>query len=83
MAESLKKRRVSGLSPAERMIVRQVCAGRNNEEIARVLGKSLGTVKNQLSSVFRKLGVDSRTRLIAQLAGQRAHLPGQTRQVVT
>lgn len=58
--------------PAERAIVRQVCAGRNNEEIARVLGKSLGTVKNQHSSVFRKLGLDSRTRLIAQLAGRQA-----------
>jgi DNA-binding CsgD family transcriptional regulator len=54
------------LSPAERVLVRHVCAGRRNEEIARVLGKSLGTVKNQLSSAFRKLGVDSRARLIAR-----------------
>lgn len=68
----MKRRKVPRLSPAEAVIVRQVCAGRNNEEIARVLGKSLGTVKNQLSSAFRKLGLDSRTRLIAQLAGRRA-----------
>jgi DNA-binding CsgD family transcriptional regulator len=53
-------------------VVRQVCAGRNNEEIARVLGKSLGTVKNQLSSVFRKLGVDSRARLMARFASRAA-----------
>ncbi len=69
MAETLKSRRSWGLSPAERVVVRQVCAGWNNEEIARRLGKSLGTVKNQLVSVFRKLGVDSRARLIARFGG--------------
>ena len=67
----MRHRPAPGLSPAERVIVRHVCAGRNNGEIARGLGKSIGTVKNQLSSVFRKLGLDSRARLIAQFAGQR------------
>ncbi|HRI81237.1 MAG TPA: LuxR C-terminal-related transcriptional regulator [Opitutaceae bacterium] len=52
------------LSPAERRIVREVCAGRRNGEIARLLGKNLGTVKNQLSSAYRKLGVGSRVELI-------------------
>ena len=56
--------RRSLLSPAERRIVREVCAGRRNGEIARLLGKNLGTVKNQLSSAYRKLGVGSRVELV-------------------
>ncbi len=56
--------RRSLISPAERRIVREVCAGRRNGEIARLLGKNLGTVKNQLSSAYRKLGVGSRVELI-------------------
>jgi len=59
--------RRSLLSPAERRIVHEVCAGRRNEEVARRLGKSLGTVKNQLSSVYRKLGVGSRVELVLRL----------------
>jgi DNA-binding CsgD family transcriptional regulator len=55
------------LSPAERRIVREVCAGRRNGEIARRLGKNLGTVKNQLSSAYRKLGVGSRVELVLRL----------------
>jgi len=59
---------------AERSVVREACAGRSNDEIARRLGKGLGTVKNQLSSAYRKLGVDSRARLIA-VYGRRLSRP--------
>jgi DNA-binding NarL/FixJ family response regulator len=52
------------LSPAEHAIVGYVCAGWRNAEIARAMGKSTGTVKNQLATACRKLGVHSRARLI-------------------
>lgn len=52
------------LSPAEHAIVGYVCAGWRNAEIARALGKSTGTVQNQLATACRKLGVNSRARLI-------------------
>ena len=55
------------LSPAERRIALHVCAGLSNAEIAARLDKRVGTVKNQLSSAYRKLGVKSRTMLVIRL----------------
>ena len=55
------------LSPREREIALLVCEGCSNAEIARRLSKSVLTIKTQLNSVFRKLGVNSRTRLMALL----------------
>jgi DNA-binding CsgD family transcriptional regulator len=55
------------LTPREREIALLVCEGCSNAEIARRLSKSVLTIKTQLNSVFRKLGVASRTRLMARL----------------
>jgi DNA-binding CsgD family transcriptional regulator len=55
------------LTPREREIALLVCEGCSNAEIARRLSKSVLTIKTQLNSVFRKLGVESRTRLMARL----------------
>lgn len=55
------------LTPPERAIALLVCEGCSNAEIAHRLSKSVLTVKTQLNSVFRKLGVESRTRLMARL----------------
>lgn len=58
------KATVVKLSPAEAAVVAQVSRGLTNKEIARELGKSPATVKSQLVSVYRKLGVRSRIRLM-------------------
>jgi DNA-binding CsgD family transcriptional regulator len=55
------------LSAAEKQIVRLVCAGESNKAIAASLGKSPETVKRQLSTSYRKLGVQSRAQLMARL----------------
>jgi DNA-binding NarL/FixJ family response regulator len=55
----------SCLTPAERAVVHLVVTGRANREIAALRGSTESTVKHQLVSVYRKLGVDSRTRLMA------------------
>lgn len=55
------------LSPAERQIAILACKGLGNDEIADQTGKSVETVKRQLSTVYQKLGVRSRSRLIAEL----------------
>lgn len=52
------------LSPAEAEVVAELALGLSNKEIARKLGKSPATVKNQLVGVYRKLGVRSRIRLM-------------------
>lgn len=55
------------LSPREREIALLVAEGNSNAEVAARLNKSVLTIKTQLNSVFRKLGVSSRARLIARL----------------
>lgn len=56
--------RLSGLTPAERRLVEMVCEGLSNKEIAARLSRTEGSVKVQLSAVFRKVRVKSRTQLI-------------------
>jgi DNA-binding NarL/FixJ family response regulator len=46
-------------------LARLVCDGRSNQEIADETGSSLETVKKHLRSIFSKLEVPSRCRLIA------------------
>jgi len=55
------------LTPREREVALLVREGLGNEEIAARLHKSVGTIKNQLQSIFAKLAVNSRTRLVALL----------------
>lgn len=53
------------LTPAEAAVVSHVVRGLTNKEIARALRKSDLTVKNQLTAVYRKLGLKRRLQLIA------------------
>jgi DNA-binding NarL/FixJ family response regulator len=61
----LLDRRLADLSNAERDVFELVRQGLSNKEIAGARERSVATVKNQLQSVFQKLGVSSRYRLIA------------------
>lgn len=55
------------LSPREREIVRLVAKGLPNKSIADVLDISLWTVATHLRRVFAKLGVSTRTEMVAHL----------------
>jgi DNA-binding CsgD family transcriptional regulator len=52
------------LSSAEKSVVELVCQGLSNLEIAERLNKKTDTVKKQLQSVFRKMNIQSRAKLI-------------------
>ena len=52
------------LTRREQNLARLVCDGRSNQEIADESGLSLETVKKHLHSIFQKLEVPSRSRLI-------------------
>jgi DNA-binding CsgD family transcriptional regulator len=54
------------LSEREREIVRLVCEGKSNQEIASHTCRAIGSVKNMLHVVFKKLRVHSRANIIAQ-----------------
>lgn len=51
------------LSSREREILELLANGLNNREIAATLYISPHTVKNHVSSIYRKLGADDRTRV--------------------
>jgi DNA-binding CsgD family transcriptional regulator len=53
------------LTRREREVAQLACEGRSNKEIAQNASLSLPTVKKHLHSVFRKLAVPSRSRLVA------------------
>lgn len=63
--------RLSTLSAAETSVLGDLVAGRSNQEIALARGTSLSTVTNQVSAIFRKLGVRSRAELVLRLASGR------------
>jgi DNA-binding CsgD family transcriptional regulator len=56
-------RRCSTLSPAELEVARLAVSGMANRAIALRRGSAPRTVANQLATVFRKLGVGSRSEL--------------------
>jgi DNA-binding NarL/FixJ family response regulator len=56
--------REAGLTPAESTLLDLVAEGLDNRAIAERVGKSVKTVRNQLSIVFGKLGVRSRSQAI-------------------
>ena len=58
--------REAGLTPAEAAILGLVAEGLDNRAIAARLGKSEKTVRNQLSVIFGKLGVHSRSQAIVK-----------------
>lgn len=60
-----------GLTPREAHVLRLVATGLGNQAIAERLGVAPKTVRNQVSSILTKLGVDSR-----QAAAQRARTAG-------
>jgi DNA-binding CsgD family transcriptional regulator len=52
-----------GLSAAECEVVRLLVAGGSPEKIASARGKSVNTVRNQIRSVYKKLGVSTAAEL--------------------
>jgi DNA-binding NarL/FixJ family response regulator len=51
------------LTPRELDLVRGVVAGKSNKEIGSYLHLSEGTIKEYMSKLFRKLNLDSRTKI--------------------
>ena len=63
-----RRMRTGSLTPTERQIARLVAAGESNHAVARALSLSPKTVEWNLTKIYRKLGVRSRTELAAKVA---------------
>jgi DNA-binding CsgD family transcriptional regulator len=53
-----------GITKREREIIKQVCAGKSNQEIADTLFISLQTVKDHTHRIYLKMDIKSRVQLI-------------------
>jgi DNA-binding CsgD family transcriptional regulator len=60
----------SGLTPTERRVAELVAAGSSNREVADHLFITVRTVETNLTRIYQKLGVRSRTQLVRGLAAQ-------------
>ena len=60
------------LTQAERAVVTLVLEGHSNREIADARRARYRTVANQLAAIYKKLGVASRTELVATLSAPAA-----------
>jgi DNA-binding CsgD family transcriptional regulator len=76
------------LTAAEQSVVLELVAGRSQRAIAQARRTSPRTIANQLASVYRKLGVRSRTELFvalcrrARATGSASHLPPSTHSIL-
>lgn len=66
VVDFLNRKNSARLTPREREIVRAVCRGMKNKEIAELLRITAGTVKVHLMHVFEKTGVKDRFELALQ-----------------
>jgi DNA-binding CsgD family transcriptional regulator len=63
------------IAPAKREVLELLRSGRRNSEIARALGRSPHTVRNQLAALFQTFNVKSRAELVAVLSQPVVQLP--------
>ena len=73
LATGARPRRIAlsgleSLTPSERRVAEMAAGGPTNREIAQALFVTAKTVEVHLSSVYRKLGISSRSQLPAALA---------------
>jgi DNA-binding CsgD family transcriptional regulator len=65
IAKMSNGRVIQSLSVAEMDVLRMIELGRSNKDIAATRSRSAETVKRQVASLFRKLGVENRTSAVA------------------
>jgi DNA-binding CsgD family transcriptional regulator len=69
-----KEGRVSAmLTEAERRVIARLREHKSNKEIAKSLGRSEATVRNQLHAIFSKLNVQTRSAAIAAVEARGRH----------
>ena len=56
--------RIITITEVERHLLHALSTGASNKHMARSLGKSLFTVRNQLSNLFKRINVSNRTQAV-------------------
>ncbi len=63
-----RAQRLRRLTAAEREVARLVIEGKSTRELAALRGRSPRTIDNQLASIYRKLGISTRSELAAMVS---------------
>ncbi|WP_430868789.1 response regulator [Demequina aurantiaca] len=63
---------IASLTPMERRVLEQVGEGLSNREIAEALGIAEKTVKNHVTAVLSKMGLQRRTQVVAWATAKRS-----------
>lgn len=70
--KSLKDEPTARLTPSEKRVVELIGDGLSNREIGEKLGVAEKTVKNHITSLLAKMGLQRRTQVAAWVASQRS-----------
>ncbi len=62
------------LSPMEQILLHTLTTGISNKNLARQLGKSQFTIRNQLSTIFKKLNATNRLQAVNRYREHQASL---------
>ncbi len=65
--EELNKKTPANFTPKEYEIILQIMEGLANKQLAEINFVSLNTIKTHLKNIYDKLGVNSRTQVIAKM----------------
>ena len=63
---------LSGLSGREREVAELFASGMTNKQVARELGTSPSTVRNQLVRIYEKLGISNKAALTLKVSQDRS-----------
>lgn len=75
-ASELDHPRLADLTPQQRRIMKLICAGKPNKQIAYALSLAEATVKAHITALLRRLGVRNRTQAVVFLENAIAELRG-------
>lgn len=70
--------RLASLTPQQRRIVKLICAGKPNKQIAFELSLAEATVKAHITALLRRLGVNNRTQVAVLIESAGVSHPGDT-----
>ncbi len=70
---------VASLTPRQQQILVHLRAGKSNKEIARALNIGLGTVKQHMAVLFKRLGVKNRAMAVSHVQIDDSESPPQAR----
>jgi len=62
----------ASITAAERRVLERICEGKTSRQIAAELDRSPSTIRNQTISIYRTLGVNTRSALVATVAREQS-----------